>query len=220
MMSEKTNEELVAMVCTQDKPDTALAQLIENLRPMMIKIGRYHLSKIPLYDTDDYVQEGSIVLWSLINSGYSKERGKISSLFYTSFDRKCINLYRDYVMKNMIQINESEDLYNYGYQVATLVVDEYALEYREKQKERNRKWAERTGRVKPASKRPPKLTPEEKRERARQRSREYYAAHREQCLSAKHKWYQENHEYALMYQKAYAKGVRIGEKGPSKKARR
>jgi hypothetical protein len=91
--------------------------------------------------------------------------------------------------------------------------------FREKQKARNRKWAERTGRVKPASKRAPKLTPEEKRERARQRSREYYASHREQCLAAKHKWYQENHEYALQYQKAYAKGVRTGEKGPSKKVR-
>ena len=100
-----------------------------------------------------------------------------------------------------------------------LSVDEYAIEYREKQKARNRKWAEKTGRVKPASKRAPKLTPEEKRERARQRSREYYASHREQCLAAKHKWYQENHEYALQYQKAYAKGVRNGEKGPSKKAK-
>lgn len=219
MMNEKTNEELVALICTQDRPDVALAQLIKNLSPMMIKIGRLHLSKIPIYDTDDYLQEGSIVLWSLIKSGYSKRRGKFSTLFYTSFDRRCINLYRDYVMKNLLKVNESEDYYDYGYQVSTLVVDEYATEYREKQKVRNRKWAERTGRVKPASKRPPKLTPEEKRERARQRSREYYAAHREQCLAAKHKWYQENHEYALQYQKAYAKGVRTGEKGPSKKVR-
>ena len=207
------------MIWAKDSSDAAIEQLIENLSPMMIKIGRCHLSKIPLYDTDDYVQEGSIVLWSLIKSRYSKEREKISSLFYTSFERKCIKLYRDYVMKNMLQIKESEDLYNYGYHVSTLVIDEYATEYREKQKVRNRKWAERTGRVKAASERRPKLSPEERRERARQRSREYYVAHRKQCLSAKHKWYQEHHEYALQYQKAYAKGVRIGKKGPSKKVR-
>ena len=219
-MQDKTNEELVALIHEQKNPDEAFAQLIQNLRPMMIKIGRIHLSKIPIYDIDDYVQEGSIVLWSLVSSVYTVGSGKISNLFYKSFDWKCINLYRDYVMKNMISIKESENLYHYGYQIATLVVDEYAIEYREKQKVRNRKWAEKTGRVKPADQRAQPLTAEERRERARQRSREYYATHKEQCLAAKHKWYRENRDYALKYQRAYDQGVRVGVKGPPKGRKR
>lgn len=219
-MIEKTNEQLLMKIYNHDNEEKALLQLIQNLRPMMIKIGRKHLSKIPIYDTDDYVQEGAILLWKLIQRRKYNGKGKLSSLFYTAFDRRCINIHRDYVLKNLIQIHEAnDDQYYYGYHICRLVVDEYATEYRKKKKEWDKRWAEKTGRKKPDAEKKPVMTPEERREKARQRSREYQAAHRDQCNAAKKKWYKEHHEYALLYQKLYDQGVRIGKKGPCPKPR-
>ena len=219
-MTDKTNEELLQIIYDQRETDEAFLQLIHNLRPMMIKIGRKHLSKIPIYDIDDYVQEGAILLWSLIEKRRFNGKGKLSNLFYTAFDHKCVNLHRDYVLKNLIQIHEADDdLYYYGYHISRLVVDEYATEYRKKQSERNKRWAIRTGRVKPPEERKPVMTPEERREKARQRSREYYATHKEQCRAMQKRWYQEHRDYALLYQKLYDQGVRVGKKGPPPKPR-
>ena len=218
-MTDMSNEDLLERIYLRQQWEQAFQQLIHNLQPMMVKIGKKHLSKVPIYDTDDYIQEGSLVLWHLVQSQTYNGSGKFSSLFYTAFDRKCINLYRDYVLKNFIEISESDDLYCYGYRVATFVEDEFAKSYREKHREQCSRWYEEN-RKKPAAEPKPKLTPEEKRERSRQRAHEYYLKNKEKCLAAKHKWYQENREYALSYQRAYDKGVRIGEKGRPKKARK
>lgn len=99
---------------------------------MMIKLGKKHLSKIPIYNLDDHVQEGSIVLWQLVESKKFNWEGKFGTYFYATFARRCINLYRDYVLNNMIVLSESEDSCGYGYNLSTLVEDEYAKQYREK----------------------------------------------------------------------------------------
>lgn len=197
-----SNEELVSQIYSQEQVERAFQQLISNLRPMMIKIGKKHLSKIPIFDLDDYVQEGSIVLWRLIESKKFNWKGKFSTFFYAAFDRRCINLYRDYVLNNMIVLSEAEDFYGYGYHLTKLVEDQYAVQYREKHREECRRWYE-THQKKTESR--PKLTAEEKKERNRQRSCEYYYSHREQCREAKRRWYRENHEYALKYQRDYRK---------------
>lgn len=212
-MTDKTNEELLEIIYGQENVNAALVQLIYNLRPMMIKIGREHLRKVPIYDKDDYIQEGSLVLWKIIDTRKYNGRGKLSSLFYTMFKRRCINLYRNYVLKNRIQLSECEDYYCYGYHICTLVEDEYATEYRRKKKEWDKHYSEKTCRQKPSKKKKPVMTPEERREKNRQYSREYYATHKEQCQARKKRWYQEHREYALLYQKLYDQGVRIGKKG-------
>mgnify|MGYP003314980812 CR=1 FL=1 len=216
-MKDKTNEELIFLIYEGDQSENAFAQLIKNLTPMMIKIGREHLGKLPLYDNDDYIQEGAILLWSLIQKRQYDGKRKFSNLFYTAFEHKCTSLYRDYVLKNMVQISESEDYYTYGYRMGTFVEDEYAREYREKQKERNKRWREKKYPKSP-SPTPPKLTEEERKERARQRSREYYLKNKEKCQEAKRRWYAENREYALQYQRAYDQGIRVDKNAPIKRS--
>ena len=219
-MYTKTNDELVEMIYAgNDKYDEALQQLIHNLIPMMLKLGRMYLGKIPIYDNDDYIQEGSILIWKKVKDRkWHPGSGKFCNFFYSAFRFHVLHMYRDYVMRNMIKINEDEDYYCYGYRICTLVVDEFAIEYREKQKERNKAWAIKTGRQKPKSNEPkkPKMTPEEKAEKERQRRREYFAKHREEINAKKHQWYIENRAYALQYQKAYDAGVRIGKHGMPK----
>ena len=219
-MYTKTNDELAKMIYEgADVTGEALQQLIHNLVPMMIHLGRMHLGRIPVYDDDDFIQEGSMLLWAKIRDRkWNPGSGRFSNFFYSAFRFRVLHIYRSYVMKNMVKINESEDFYYYGYRICTLVVDEFATEYREKQKVRNKAWAIRTGRQKPQADDPPesKMTPEEKAEKQKQRRKEYLAKHREEMNARKHEWYIKNHEYALKYQKAYDAGVRIGKHGKPK----
>ena len=215
-MENKSNEELIVLIYAGNQSEDAFAMLIKNLTPMMVKIGRKHLGKLHFYEDDDYIQEGSMLLWTLIQSHRYDGKRKFSNLFYTAFDHKCTNLYRDYVLKNMVQVSESEDYYSYGYRVGTFIEDEYARQYREKQREYNKRWYEKT-RSAPTKPQPPKLTEEDRKERSRQRSREYYLKNRDKCREAKRRWYAEHREYALQYQRAYDQGVRIGTKGPAKR---
>ncbi|MCH5314562.1 MAG: hypothetical protein J1E81_01515 [Eubacterium sp.] len=145
-MNTISNEDLLKRIYSQEQAEKAFQQLIINLRPMMIKIGKEHLSKIAIYDLDDYIQESSIVLWQLIQSKKFNWESKFSTLFYTAFDRKCTNLYRDYVLKNMIVLSESEDFCYYGYHATLLVEDEIARKYRERHREECRRWYEKIGR--------------------------------------------------------------------------
>lgn len=206
-MENLSNEELVSLIYEDDSSEDLLGRLIKNLTPMMVKIGKKHLSKLYLYDVDDYIQEGTVVLWKLIQSRKHDGKRKFSNLFYSAFEHKCINLYRDYVLKNMVQLYTDEDYYNYGYRVVTLVEDEYAQQYREKQRERNKRWYEKTHGTSPKA---PKLSEEERKERNRQRAREYYLRNKEKCQEAKRRWYRENREYALEYQRAYGQSIRTG----------
>lgn len=204
-MHNKSNEELIALIDSDNSSSAALAQLIKNLSPMMVKIGRQHLASLHFYETEDYIQEGSIVLWKLLQSHKYDGKRKFSNLFYTAFDRKCTSLYRNYVLQNLVQISESVDYYHYGYHIGSFVEHEYARAYIEKQKERNKRWRENKLGI--TSNKSRKLTEAERRERNRQRSREYYFKNQEKCREAKRRWYAENREYALKYQKAYDQGI-------------
>ncbi len=219
-MQIKTNEELAEVIYDGNDTDSeALQQLIHNLVPVMVRLGRMHLGKIPIYDDEDYIQEGSILLWTKIrDKKWKPGSGRLYSFFYTAFKFRLLHMYRDYVLKNMIKINESEDYYYYGYRICTLVVDDYATEYRKKQKERDKAWAIKSGRQKPKTDEPkkPQMTPEEKAEKEKQRKKEYLEKHREENIARKRKWYLENRAYALQYQKAYDAGVRIGKRGRPK----
>lgn len=217
ILHERTNEELISMIWHGECIDAAYSQLFLNLRPMICKIAYKHLRPIPIYDEDDYFQEGCLVIWKLISEKKYTTKGPFSNLFYTAFDHRCINLYRDYVMRNWLLVHENEDFYSYGYQTGYYVQADFVEDYKEKQRQRNRAYY---AKMHPnAHKSPPiqKLTEEEKKEKARQKRKAYYEANKEKCLRAKHDWYRKNRAYALQYQKAYQNGVRIGRMGPPKK---
>lgn len=94
------------------------------------------------YDTDDFLQEGYILVWKVISNGGFKG-GKFANYYVSAIRRRYISLYRSYTLKNTICISESEDLYHYGYQVCTLVESDYAKQYQEKHREQCKAWYER-----------------------------------------------------------------------------
>ncbi len=175
------NEELVEKIFSGCDADAAYEQLLRNLRPMICKIAYAHLRKIPILDEDDYTQEALILMWKLMSNGKVKPGFQFSNLFYIAFERRCINLYRDYVLKNMIFIYGKEDELHYGYHTGYFIEDEYAQKYRKAQSERNRRYRERKNPELASKQKPPRLTEEERKERNRQRSRAYYQANKEKC---------------------------------------
>ena len=85
-MENLSNEELVFLIYEDDSSEDLLGRLIKNLTPMMVKIGKKHLSKLYLYDVDDYIQEGRIAVFKAMKS--FDVNG--ASLFYT-YVCLCIN---------------------------------------------------------------------------------------------------------------------------------
>lgn len=207
-MQNKTNEELAEMLLSGVEDERIYLQLLYNLKPMIRKIAETYLKQIPIYDREDYYQEGLILIWKLISKKRYTPGTSFSNLFYTAFQMECINLFRNYVLKNLIVISETEDLYNYGYQTSTLVEAEYAKIYREKKRLWDKRLYERNH---PKVEKPvkPKLTEEEKRKHRK----EYYEKNKERYKRLKKEWYQKNHEYALQYQKAYEAGYRSETRG-------
>lgn len=78
-MENKSNEELIVLIYADNQSEDAFARLIKNLTPMMVKIGRKHLDKLHFYDDDDYIQEGSMLLWTLIQSHRYDGKRKFSN---------------------------------------------------------------------------------------------------------------------------------------------
>ena len=197
-----TNEELVSLIQNGVETECAYQQLFINLKPIILGEAQMYRSQMVDFDTDDFLQEGYILVWKIISNGRFKG-GKFANYYISAIRRRYISLYRSYTLKNAIRISESEDLYNYGYQVCTLVESDYARQYREKHREQCKAWYERKkarenaerqaqGILGPERKKPvrkPKFTEEERKERHRQRSLEYYRAHRDECNRKKRELY-------------------------------
>ena len=195
-MTEKTaittlsNEELVCLIQRGQNTECAYQQLFINLKPIILREAQMYRSQMADFDTDDFLQEGYILVWKIIDGGGFKG-GKFANYYTTAIRRKYIDLYRSYVLKNAICISKSEDIYIYGCQICTLVESDYARRYREKHKAQCKAWnerkkAERLASGQPASRkkkvlRQTKFTEEERKERHRQRSLEYYRTHRDEC---------------------------------------
>lgn len=209
-MHNKTNEELAEMLLSGVEDERIYCQLLYNLKPMIRKIAEPNLKQVPMYDMEDYYQEGLIMIWKLISKKKYAPGTSFSNLFYTAFKGECINIYRKYVLKNLIVISETEDYYNYGYQTSTMVEAEYAKIYREKK----RVWAKKL-----YDKKHPKeekvIKRKQTEEEKRKHRKEYYEKNRERIKKNKKEWYRKNREYALRYQKAYKEGFRAETRGPN-----
>lgn len=206
-----TNEELVSLIQRGVETECAYQQLFINLKPIILGEAQMYRSQMIDFDTDDFLQEGHILVWKIISSGGFKG-GKFANYYISAIRRRYISLYRNYTLKNAIRISESKDLYNYGYQVCTLVESDYARQYREKHREQCKAWyerkkarenVERLAQGSPASEhkkpvRQSKFTEEERKERHRQRSLKYYRTHREECNRKKRERYQQNKRQAKM----------------------
>ena len=173
---EYTDEALITMLMENPDNGEALETLAQRFRPTILGEALKYRSQLP-FDSDDYLQEGRILLWKIATKRNYK-KGSFRSYFISAIRFRYCNLYRDYVLKNFIRIGGYEDIRGNTYEI--LVEADYAKQYREKHREECRKSYERKKAREAAERegqKPPKLTEEELIARRRARSRAYYYAH-------------------------------------------
>ena len=182
MYREYTDEALITKLMDDPHSTPIYEELVLRLRPTILGEALKYRSQLP-FDTDDYLQEGRIVLWQIATKRNFK-KGSFKSYFISAIRFRYCNLYRDYVLKNFIRIGGYEDIRGNTYEI--LVEADYAKRYREKHREdcrksyerkKAREAAERARLGIPEPSKPPKLTEEELIARRRARSLAYYYAH-------------------------------------------
>ena len=134
-----SNEELVKTIQETGSED-AYAELFHNIRPIIIHEAEMYKGKIPHYGLEDYIQEGNLLAWKIIFSGNFKG-GSFAVYFGKAIRNYLCHIFRDYSMKNLICIGQKED--DHGNVTSILVEAEFAQKYREKQRERNKRYYER-----------------------------------------------------------------------------
>ena len=136
-------EVLFAELQKHPSDSPVLEELAQRMRPIIMTEALKYRSQLPL-DTDDYMQEGRILLWQIALQR-SYRQGCFTRYFATAIRFRFSNLYRDYVLKNLVRIGEYQDFYGNTYQI--LVVSDYAKNYREKHREHcRRSYAKKRGR--------------------------------------------------------------------------
>ena len=182
---ELTNEELVSIITDGD--EAAYEQLFKNLRPVILHEAEMYRGKMDTYSTEDFMQEGYIVAWKIISRGNFKG-GKFSTYFGGAVRNRFCNIWRDYNMKNLMCIGEQEDFH--GNITRILVESDWAKEYREKQRQRNKAWLEKKKASMPPKEKKPKKPPMTKEERSRRvmaYQKKYYAEHPDKLAERREK---------------------------------
>ncbi len=191
MYETTANEELVRVIRETGSED-ALEQLFRNIAPITLHEAEMYRGRMVTYQTEDFLQEGCIVAWQIIDRGTFRT-GSFSAYYSSSIKKRLANIYRDYTLKNLICIGQREDFY--GNLTSILVVSDYARVYREKHRRHCResyaRKKEKEAEIRRAAGIPeqetkPILTVEEKYERQKAKALAYYHAHKDE-LNAKRK---------------------------------
>ena len=213
---EMSDEALIQVLMENPNNSDALETLTQRLRPTILGEALKYRTQLP-YDTDDYMQEGRILIWQIADKKNYKT-GNFHNYFISAIRFRYYNLYRDFVLKNLIRIGGYEDCRGNTYEI--LVEAEYAKQYREKHREdckkanerkKAKKAAERERLGLPEPQKRPKLSEEELIARRRARSLAYYHAHAEE-MNQRAKEKRKAKREAREAEKALAKAVRETEK--------
>ncbi len=206
-----SNEELVKTIQETGSED-AYEELFQNLRPIIIHEAEMYKGKIPHYGLEDYIQEGNLLAWKIIFSGNFKG-GSFAVYFGKAIRNYLCRLFRDFSMKNLICIGQKED--DHGNVTSILVEAEFAEKYREKQRERSKRYYEKkkaeaaearraAGIPDPQPK--PKQTKEEKIRKQVAHQKEYYRTHPDKLEErrAKMRAYEKARRERLKFEKKMA----------------
>ena len=180
-----SNEDLIMRLITNPNDSLVFEELIRRLRPVILGEAQAYRAQLP-FDTDDYLQEGRIVLWKIAARG-SFKAGIFKNYFISAIRFHLRHVYRDYVLRNFVCIGGYEDMRGQTYQILIEApfAEQYRIRHREhchqsylRKKAREAEERAKQGIPEPAPR--PKLSPEELVERRRARSRAYYHAHAEE----------------------------------------
>ena len=92
-----SNEDLIAALTANPNDGLVFEELTRRLRPVILGEALKYRQQLP-YDTDDYLQEGRIVLWKIAARG-SFKTGSFRNYFISAMRFHLCHVYRDYVLK-------------------------------------------------------------------------------------------------------------------------
>ena len=123
-----TNEDLIMQLIADNNNSLIFEELIRRMKPVIFGEALAYRTQLPL-DSDDYLQEGRIVLWKIAAKGTFKP-GNFRNFFISAIRFHLRHLYRDYVLKNLVCIGGYEDCRGQTYQI--LIEAPFAARFREK----------------------------------------------------------------------------------------
>ena len=151
---------LISTLIKTPSDSSTLELLTQMLRPIILSEALKYRTSLP-YDTDDYIQEGRILIWKIALRGKYR-RGSFKRYFGRAIRYRLSNVFRDYVLRNYVRVNSVSggghssaggyrgsrrsrgsssagflDSYGNGYQV--FVESDYAKNYRIKHREQCRR---------------------------------------------------------------------------------
>jgi len=171
-----TNEDLIARLIQNPNDSRVMEELTRRLTPIILGEAQKYRNQLP-FDTEDYLQEGRIVLWQIAAKGEFKP-GNFRNYFISAIRFHYCHLYRDYVLRNFVCIGGYEDVRGNTYQI--LIEAPYAQQYRARHREHCRKSYARKKAEQPPKAPRPKMSEEERIEKRRACSLAYYYAHRDE----------------------------------------
>ena len=122
--------------------ESAYGQLFENLHPVILHEAEMYRGRLEYYSTEDFIQEGYILIWETICKGnYRASRARFSTYFGVAYRRELIKIYRKYCTKNAICTSEHEDYR--GTIIRTYAESEYIKKVRAQNAARQRRYMER-----------------------------------------------------------------------------
>ena len=176
-----SNEALYAALCAAKTPlDAGLKELHYRMKPIVLKASKAFLNALS-WTFDDAMGEALILLWELVTKRAFKDIGKRFHCFFISAWRNRLNtLFARIVVREPVYLGD----YKIGMKkdkpilVCGYGFHEKAKEYRAKKTEWNRATYERklAAEGKTRKEKKPPMTAEEKRERARIKAAERFAA--------------------------------------------
>lgn len=89
-----TSEQLVEKIQKKENPDYCFHCLFEILMPLIKYIAKPYLPYIPLYDMDDMIQEGRILIWKVVYKYNPDMNVSFDSFFGSCYKYRCNKLYR------------------------------------------------------------------------------------------------------------------------------
>ena len=227
---EKRIDELYKTAVAGD--ENALATLIQTFRPLFLSRSSMYKGRLEGYDTEDFLQLGAITVWELVEKErYHASYGTFGTLLKTAYERKLCKLWEQYVTHNYVMVMEvvhTDDGFAreyHGFSDRVYGIHPKAEKYREKARERNKRYAARRAEAEdkrraeqglPPVARPSQMSEEEKavrREQTRlarnERVKAYQKANAAQVAKRKAAWYQENKERKRLVDGIYRARVSV-----------